>query len=511
MADVSSRELPRILGAPVNESLRRATPALVFALAVALTYGYEIFSFHLTLDEELFGEATGTSYALLWLSQGRWAMGALTLLVPSPVVPVVSTLLGVVLTAASVWFVCRRCVFLGPWTTAAVASLACTLPTLAFMFSFSTIAYGIGVGNALLLVYTVGISSASWLRRAIGVLALAFAIGIYDSFLVAGAALAIFVLCRRATWFKTAMVVASIALAFAVSKLVAAMCQWIFGVGQDAYVGQFVDLPGLMADPASRLKRALASVWDVAFLSEEKFGLHSPWLGVVLASLVVLAVFGALRAEGLRDKLVNLTGIAALLALPVAMELVAVSPVLLRSMVYLPMIVAVLAGWAAYGLSALPAKTPAIASGLLAALTVLAVVGQATISNRLFAASEMTYSQDQNLAFDIGQEKERLVETVAGDNTPLYISGAHAWPTSILVPARENLGVSFFAGQAGPDAVQYRTAAFLRSQGVAVRMPDGDEMERGKVAAASMPSYPEAGWISYSEGVLVVKFGDEGP
>jgi hypothetical protein len=507
MADVSSRELLRLDVAPVKDTMRRAAPVLAFALAIAMSYGYEIFSFHLTLDEELFGEATSSSYALLWLSQGRWAMGALTLLVPSPVVPVVSTLLGVVLTAAAVWIVCRRCLDLGRWPTAAAASLACTLPTLSFMFSFSTIAYGIGVGNALLAVYFVCISSASWLRRAIGVVAFAFAIGIYDSFLVAGVALALAVLCSRPTWFKTALVLASIGLAFALSKLIAAVSQWAFGVGQDAYVGQFVDVAGLVSDPSSRLKRALASVWDVAFLSEERFGLHSPWLGVVLAALVGLAIAGALRADGVRGKVVHLLGLAALLALPVAMELVAMAPVLLRSMVYLPMIVAVLAGWAVRGMATLPSRPAAIASGLLAALTVLAVVGQATISNRLFAASEMTYAQDQNLAFDIGQEKERLVQTEPGENVALYISGTHEWPTSVLVPAKENLGVSFFAGQAGPDALQYRTAAFLRSQGIAVRMPDGKEMERSKITAASMPSYPEAGWISYSQGVLVVNFG----
>lgn len=491
--------------------MRRAGPIAAFVLAITMTYGFEIFSFHLTLDEELFGEAAQGSYSLLWLAQGRWAMGALTMLVPSPVVPVVSALLGVVLTSAAVWIVCRRCMRMGLWPTALAASLACTLPTLPFMFSFSTIAYGIGVGNLLLVAYFVGITSKSWLWRSVGVFAFAFAIGIYDSFLAAGAALAIAVICRRPTWLKTVMVLASIGLALLASKIIASIAQAVFGVGQDAYVGKFIDLAGVLADPTGRVKRALSSVWDVAFLSQERFGLHSPWLGVMLVAMIALAILGALQNKDVRGKAVSLMGLAALLALPVAVELVSVSPVLLRSMVYLPMVVAVLAGWAAQGLGTLPSRSAAITSGLLAAVTVLAVVGQATISNRLFAASEMTYAQDQNLAFDIGQEKERLVDTVTGENVALYISGTHQWPSSVFVPAKENLGVSFFSGQVGPDGMQYRTAAFLRSQGVAVRMPDGAEAERSKIKADSMPSYPQAGWVSYDEGVLIVNFGPSAP
>ena len=92
MVDVGSGELSRPNALLAEAWMRKAGPVAAFVLAVTMTYGFEIFSFHLTLDEELFGEATQGSYALLWLAQGRWAMGALTMLVPSPVVPVVSTL-----------------------------------------------------------------------------------------------------------------------------------------------------------------------------------------------------------------------------------------------------------------------------------------------------------------------------------------------------------------------------------------------------------------------------------
>ena len=54
MADVGSRELSRPNAIPLDVGMRRAGPIVAFVLAITMTYGYEIFSFHLTLDEELF-------------------------------------------------------------------------------------------------------------------------------------------------------------------------------------------------------------------------------------------------------------------------------------------------------------------------------------------------------------------------------------------------------------------------------------------------------------------------
>ena len=486
---------------------RTIAPVLVFALAIVMTYGFEIFSFHLTLDEDLFGEYPSGGYAQIWLTQGRWAMAFLTLLIPSPVVPVVSTLLGVGLTAVAIWILCRKFFEMDPWAAAGAAALACTLPTLAFMFSFATIAYGVGLGNILLVGYLAAISSESWRYRALSVVPLAFAIGIYDSFLPAAAALAVALICKRPAWLTAAIAVASLGLAYALSKMIASISQMVFGVTQDAYAGQYIDIAGLVADPAARLRRALGAVWDVVSLSVDRFGLHSPWLAVVLAALLVLAALGAARAPGLQGKLLNFGGLAAIVLIPVIVELVPPEPVLLRSMVYFPVVIAVLAGLAVKGLGFFRPRLAGAGLCVLGAVAVLAVVGQATIANRLFAASEMTYARDQNIAFTIGMEKARLVGPSVLDTVPIYVSGTHQWVPSLLVPAKETLGVSFFAGLGGPDALNIRTLTFLRSQGVDVRMPEEAEIATSLTNVASMPSYPQPGWIAYTEGVLILNFG----
>ncbi|WP_104083783.1 glucosyltransferase domain-containing protein [Cryobacterium sp. Y11] len=490
--------------APVGRTL---APALTFILVLAMAYGFEVFSFHLTLDEESFGETSSTEYAQIWLAQGRWAMAALTLLVPSPVVPVVSTFIGVTLTGLALWTLCRRYFHMGPWQTVLSGALAATIPTLAFMFSFSTIAYGIGIGNILLVIYFAGMSSSKWLNRGIGVVALVLAVGIYDSFLVAGAALAVALLFKRPQWSTAGFAVASLGLAYFVSKAVATVGQGIRGLSPDSYTNQFIDLVGLISDPAGRVRQALSSVRQVVTLSAERFGLHSPWLAIALGALIVLAAVSTFGVVGRRAKATRLSALAVLLLLPVGIEAVAPTPVLLRSMIYLPIIVVVLAGLAVKGAELFSARVKYSVLAFVGAAIILAIVGQATISNRLFAASEMTYAQDQNLAFLIGLEKERLTDRPKVESIPVVFAGTHSWSEASLVPARETLGISFFAGLGGTDNLQQRNAAFLRSQGVAVRAATELEAEGANASLDAMPSYPAPGWMAYEGGVLLINFG----
>lgn len=486
---------------------RTLAPVLAFILILAMAYGFEVFTFHLTLDEEIFGEFSSAGYSQTWLEQGRWAMAALTLLVPSPVVPVVSTLIGVALTSLALWLLCRKYFEMGPWLAVFCASLAATLPTLAFIFSFSTIAYGIGVGNILLVLYFAGMASPQWTNRAIGVLALVFAVGIYDSFLLAGAALAIALVFKRPRWSTVGIAAASLGLAYLLSKVAASIGQRMLRVSADSYTDRFVDFGGLFSDPASRMKQALGSVWQVVSLSSERFGLHSPWLAFAIGALTIFAILGALTAARNHEKAIALSALVALLLIPVAIEAIAPAPIFLRSMVYLPIIVIVLAGLAVRGIKSFSKRGKQAVLVGVGSVIVLAVVGQATISNRLFAASEMTYDRDQKVAFLIGLEKDRLSVSSIAEDIPVVVAGTHSWPSTTLVPSAETLGVSFFAGLGGADSLQYRDAAFLRSQGVAVRMATDEEAEGANVWLETMPTYPAPGWVALEGGVLLINFG----
>src|SRR5690349_1316373 len=94
------------LDARIRVLLSQPATALIALLIVTLfVHGYEIFNLHLTIDEELHLDIGRRAVARLWIAQGRWGMGLATTLLPSSVVPVVSTALGIGLLALALWLV----------------------------------------------------------------------------------------------------------------------------------------------------------------------------------------------------------------------------------------------------------------------------------------------------------------------------------------------------------------------------------------------------------------------
>lgn len=480
-------------------------PLLLFSAALALAYGYEIFSFGLTADEEIYGELDNAGYAAKWVEESRWAMSLLTLAVPSPVVPGVSAGLGVALSGTAWWLLSRRHLGLSPWQAAAACSFAGTIPVLAFIFSFSTIAFGIGVGNMLLVVYAWGLSAASWAARGAGALAGAAAVGIYDSFLVALAALSLALILARPRISAVALAFGSAVSAFTAARLFAWIASAVTQIPIGSYVDHITGGQGFFSDALGLVPMALISTAKVLFLWEGSFGLHSPWLAVVIISLTLMAAYSAF-APGplLRERSLRLAAVAGLVLLPFGAAVsVAVLP--LRSMIYLPVITLVLASAALQYLPRLDVQLRRVGTVIAAGVIVLAVIGNATISNRLFASAQTTYALDQQLAFMIGHEKDKLLSGDQMAELPVVVSGRHSWPEGRLTPYRETLGMSFFDW---PEPNE-RAPAFLRMHGVKVENPTAEQRGHARSVLNGMPHYPLPGWIQVNDGMLLVKFPAE--
>src|SRR6266480_2164976 len=76
----------------IGESAPHLTAFIIILLL--LLYGYEIFNFSLSLDEELYGSAYELDWWLLAISQGRWGMGLLARVFPHfGDIPMLSTVL----------------------------------------------------------------------------------------------------------------------------------------------------------------------------------------------------------------------------------------------------------------------------------------------------------------------------------------------------------------------------------------------------------------------------------
>lgn len=476
-------------------------PLLLTALVLG-AHGYEIFGFHLTIDEEM--HADRPSVAMNWLAQGRWGMALLSGLLPNSVVPVVSTALGIGVLATVIWLMLTRHLALAPWSALLAAGVAVTLPTLPFSLSFTTLAYGLGVASLAIYGFARLLDGRAGAAHVATACALsAFAIAVYQPMLVTLAAIVFFDGLRRfgeRGWlhFLTLAGVAlgAVGLYLGVDQVV----RWLAGV-ELTYVDGFVDFPGFAANPMQRLHAAFVRLQERAWLSEALFGLHSPWLAVFLCACFLAACRPIYGQDG-RARYFRPLVVGGLLLLPVFADALPRSGAPLRSAVYLPLVLALLIGLAGQGLKGWGRLS-------LAALATLVMLGNSVLCNRLYAAAALAWQRDYALAQRIvmaveGQEPQRPTDRPLR----LELSGAKQWPDSSLVPKRETLGVSLFEWDGGHRA---RVASLLTVSGLpAVGLANKDRRPYVRMAM-EMPSWPLEGSIMRVGDVLILKLGEYTP
>src|SRR4029077_20204938 len=107
-----------------------ALVALLAIVAIA-AYGFELFNFNLTIDEELHAFS---SQANRWIAEGRWGMFLLnTLLIPYPIIPFVPLFVALVFHIAAVLILLHAWGVESKLQEAAVGCLAVSFPTIAYL------------------------------------------------------------------------------------------------------------------------------------------------------------------------------------------------------------------------------------------------------------------------------------------------------------------------------------------------------------------------------------------
>jgi hypothetical protein len=491
----------------IRDLLSQPTAALIALLIVVLfAHGYEIFNLHLTIDEELHLDTGRRAIAELWIAQGRWGMGIVTTLIPSSVVPVVSPGLGVGLLALSLWLTVERAFGADRCASVCAVSVAITLPVLPFTMSFATFAHGIGFACLAASGFILLIRRANHaVHFTTAALLAAFAISVYQPMIFALAALVVVDLCRTDLKLadKTRLrgvltLVGALGLYFLIDQIVRRVLQ----ADMTQYVDSYIDLKGLLAHPLDRITRATRDTWSVFHVPKDLFVLHSPGLELFMGVALLACVRTLILAKGTSRSAPLITAML-LLALPTVAEMVSTYSAPLRSMVYLPFVVALI-GTMAFMISGTGLRLS------LYALTLLAVLGNSDVNNRLYAAGNFAYERDRFFAHDIMREIEKVVarDKSSLNELRLEVVGIKSWQDSPLIPKRETLGASFFEWG---GVSRSRTAAFLRDLGFDIRDASDTEIVPVVPIAIEMPSWPADGWVRHERNLLIVKLGEYTP
>jgi hypothetical protein len=493
--------------AKVHKYLRE-NANLIFALAVVAlcAYGFELFQLNLTVDEELHAEYLGPT--LGWVSQGRWGMYLLNkFILPYTIIPFAP------LFVALIFHIAAALLMLEGWKVTPkvdrfiVGAICVAFPTMAYMYTFSTISYGIGIGlfcSALsLFLYA---RNQGW-KRYLAILPASFAIAIYQGFLPVLAAL--FLVCMIHTQIHTekpilfdmiaitGILIAALFIYYAIQRLI-----FFIGVVPGlAYVSDFFDVEFLRRYFGTVLLR----IWTFAFLP-----VYLGDEGIYSIRLRSLAFLSGISFLGLFINLVrSKRSIINWLLVFSLLLLLLISPFLsgflmqgymtLRFLVALPVVIAGIVMLGMLGSS----RSFKLVTILLATYCIFQFV---TSTNRLFASSHLAFEADQILATRlITRIEDAQVEAKTQALQSIEIIGYYSRPATKLIPKIETFGASFFeVGQGIPD----RVAAFLQIAGLE-RLHSVSVDRRAELVeiAKSMPTWPDKGSVKVVEDIVLIKFG----
>jgi len=473
-------------------------------------YGYELFSFTLSIDEEMYSSALDNDFNA-WVSQGRWGMALLgAMLPPISSIPVISTsIFGIGLIFSALHF--AKTFQLDAGTTIVFCGVFVLSPIWPHIVEFNTLSYGIGVGLA-----SIALGTRLMLRKGIIAFFLtamlwAFAVAIYQSFLFLGA----LVLCVSAISsvylqgepasmreninnIRKGMLLLLLTLGFYLAIQIGFNKTFKVGI---TYINDFDYIGAYHYHFTATFQHALKK--SLAFLLGTG-DIYLGW-GKIIVALPLIGFLGlcyaALSANNDRRSKISFVVLVSLLVIAALVPFfVFAGHIAARTVVWFPLLFA--------ALSAFAMKLVKFRA-VVWALFVANIIACSFISNSLFYFDHLARVQDTVLATNLIQRINSKLEAQANiGHVRFAVVGEHH--SSIPVKEIEVFGASFFSWDQGNVL---RVNAYLKILGMtnldSVEVMDMSMTEIDR--ANSMPVWPHSGSVAWVDDLLVLKMSELSP
>jgi len=470
--------------------------ALVF-----LVYGFELFNFNLTIDEEVHAFSLDPT---IWVSQQRWGLYVLNrVLMPYTVVPVVPLAIGLTLHFLAVLVLLKAWNVVDAWEQFVVGALVIATPTMAYIYTFSTIAYGIGAGLFLSALSLVLFQRGIGIRRYWAAVPAGFALGIYQPFGLALVCVFVVYLIRSAASedvdrAEVAHMAGVGLVAIAIHLMATVIFMAALAEAGTEYVDQFIDL-GLLFEQPLEVFRGIGSIAARVYGGGEAVFGHRVWaLPLLLAAYFVSFAWRVASSDrSPATRLLLLLLFPFVLVLPFLGGLFSGGYVALRFLVAVP--------FAVGGVTAIGWSPHRSAQRILIVLAALVLLQFSASVNSLFGASHLALEQDRALGTRVIHQIELEMSEAPSNPRFLEIVGVPTRTSSELVPRSETFGASFFEWEQGNV---YRIVFFLRTLGFDA-LNGLPVAERGALVdiGSMMPVFPAPGSVVVERDVVIVKFG----
>lgn len=481
---------------------------LIFALAaIALAaYGFELFNFNLTIDEEVHSAIYGPLRA--WVMQGRWGMYLLNKFVmPYTVIPFVPLFVALVFHIGAILLLLNSWKVQSQSQQLIVGAVSIAFPIIAYMYTFSTINYGIGIGLFCIAFSLFIYSRNSGAKRFYAIIPAAFSIAIYQGFIPALIAAFLIYIISNMIYsdkisFKDLTVISLIhILAVLLYYVVQRIFIVIMNIPPDLYTPRYFDFSVLLSNPGAVLYQTFhSSLLPVYFGDKSLYAVDINILGLLL----IVSIFGLIAGLfflniSKLNKLLIIIFFLVLVVLPFASGLLMRAFVDMRMLVSLPIVLP--------GIIMLGMLNSSRSFKIFVALLAVSCVFQfITSTNHLFASSHLALQEDRVLAARlIVRIEDAQMEAGIKELQYMEVIGYYIRPSTELIPQNETFGASFFGW---PQGTTIRTISFLETLGYGgLEVLPIDEQGKLVKITDSMPLWPEKGSVRVVGDVVLVKFG----
>lgn len=478
-----------------------------------LSYGFELFNFNISIDEESAGVARAQ---LFWIRMGRWGTYLVNrLITPYTTIPVLPLAFSLILWSISLVVIFRLIEKNSGYGIYLFPALALHFPSLPYILMFSLNAPSVGVGILSTAIGMTLFTHDRYTKKIYSIPFFAFSIGVYQSFLLVIASIMLLVLIDKTIlsspkdgYGKLDLTLVSRGALLSVFWLVLSLVvYWIIAnifllVSREhlEYVTNFVRLTPLLDQPLHVFQQSALEFLSI-YGGHRGIYIGQVFLLPILLSLSIYALLGHRSAGRPYTSIIWLLAlILAALLIPFAFHFLNRGHMPVRSMLAVPLVVTIIL-WMGYSYA-----TSQLIKRIVVIGGILLIVQFSIINNRHFNSTGIALDRDKRVAASILLAMER---TALQHDTPSCVEfvGYASHPPNEFWVRSEVFGASFFGWDRGRPN---RMLGFLRLMGLGTALPLCSPERRRDVFshASAMPAWPSVGGVGFYNAVLIVKFSE---
>jgi hypothetical protein len=490
---------------------------IIFSLLIAvLSFGYELFNFSLSIDEEI-DSFRNANNSYVFISVGRWGLYLINLFFqPVSVVPYYPTLIALLcLSATSIIFVTNSS---GSMTSKMVFTiLFITSPIHSYYLAFNTsgMYYAMGMvltAIAFQLYRTIcNKTKFEFKHYFFVVMLMAFSISLYQSNLVFFIVFVVYYLLmelltrEKYRWndllYAIGVLLGIVITSYIVYKIgdysAREILQALNEKNNTEYIDNFSKWGVLKTD------HILSLIYNETIEYLTGTGLSGSPLGLSLKSLLIILIIIIIQImiseKRKLQKTLSMIALTFLVISPFVILYLYGTKLPIRAMIPVTLMIALL-----WFISYQQAGSLVRKILFLAAFVIL--INNTFINTRLFYATNIAWQADRDIANRIIERIYQLNPPIEKGKINVVFSGNYTHSENPLFYKSEIHGASFFEWSPGKT---YRMKAFLKTIGInEINDLPVSKLEHRKSEIKAMPSWPNYGSVVLIDDIVVVKLSD---